>query len=76
VNLEDCSNCGISRWGWQDNAWWVGDSAVVRFAAGTQTIRVQTREDGVDIDQIVLSPVTYFVNAPGARTNDVTIVPK
>jgi hypothetical protein len=77
VNLEDCSSCGISRWGWQDNAWWVGDSSVVRFASATsQTIRVQTREDGVEIDQVVLSPVTYFESAPGAPANDTVIVPK
>ena len=21
VNLEDCSDCGLSNWGWQDNGW-------------------------------------------------------
>jgi hypothetical protein len=77
VNLENCSECGVSRWGWQDNAWWLGDSSVVRFASSTtQTIRIQTREDGVEIDQVVLSPVTYFTNAPGTPTNDTVIVPK
>ncbi|PYR88736.1 MAG: hypothetical protein DMF84_27040 [Acidobacteria bacterium] len=24
VNLDDCSGCGISGWGWQDNGWRVG----------------------------------------------------
>ena len=77
VNLQDCSGCGMAGWGWQDSAWWTGQSAVVRFpASGTQTIRVQTREDGVDIDQIVLSPVTYWSSAPGPATNDSTIVPR
>jgi hypothetical protein len=77
VNLEDCSGCGVSGWGWQDNAWWVGESSVVRFSSGTpQTIRVQTREDGVEIDQIVLSPVTYLQAAPGGVTRDSTIVPR
>ena len=33
VNLEDCDNCGVSGWGWQDNAWWLGESSVVKFAA-------------------------------------------
>jgi hypothetical protein len=37
VNLEDCSGCGISTWGWQDNAWWLGDSSVVRFTSGETT---------------------------------------
>jgi hypothetical protein len=77
VNLEPCSNCGVSGWGWHNGAWWIGEPAVVRFtAAATQTIRIQTREDGVDVDQIVLSPVTYFDRAPGAVAQDVTIVPK
>jgi hypothetical protein len=75
VNLEDCSNCGVSGWGWQDNAWWLGESSVVRFTtSGAHTIRIQTREDGVDIDQIVLSPSRFFTNAPGAVRNDTTIV--
>jgi hypothetical protein len=24
VNLEDCSGCGLSGWGWQDNGWGIG----------------------------------------------------
>jgi hypothetical protein len=23
INLEDCSGCGLSGWGWQDNGWGV-----------------------------------------------------
>src|SRR5581483_3727425 len=23
VNLENCSGCGVSGWGWQDGAWWL-----------------------------------------------------
>jgi hypothetical protein len=77
VNLEDCGGCGISLWGWQDNAWWLGDSSVVRFAtAGRRTIRVQTREDGVEIDQIILSPQRYLDNPPGGVKNDSTIIAK
>ena len=77
VNLENCSACGVAEWGWQDNAYWLGTSSVVRFAvSGQQRIRVQTREDGVDIDQIVLSPATYFTVPPGPVKNDHTIVPK
>ena len=73
VNLEACSGCGVSGWGWQDGAYWLDGGAVVRFAsAAPQTIRVQTREDGVRIDQIVLSPVRYMSDAPGAPTNDAT----
>ena len=77
VNLENCSNCGVSGWGWMDGSWWLSQIKVVRFAsAGSHTIRVQTREDGVQVDQIVLSPSTYLSSAPGPVENDATIVPK
>jgi endonuclease/exonuclease/phosphatase family metal-dependent hydrolase len=77
VNLENCSGCGDLGWGWQDRSWWLGQSAVVKFASsGTHTIRVQTREDGVEVDQIVLSDATYLNAAPGGVKNDATIVPK
>ena len=77
VNLEDCSGCGLSGWGWQDNGWGVGvlGPEVVFASPGTQRIRVQTREDGFTIDQIVLSPQRYFTTAPGSLKNDTTIVP-
>jgi len=39
-----------------------------------QTIRIQTREDGVSLDQIVLSPGAYLTTAPGATRNDTTIM--
>jgi hypothetical protein len=77
VNLEDCVGCGVSGWGWQDNASWTGQTAVVRFGAtGRQRIRVQLREDGVDVDQVVLSSATYATASPGALRNDTTIVPR
>ena len=77
INLEDCVGCGVSGWGWQDNASWTGQVARVRFAAaGTHTLRVQLREDGVDVDQIVLSPASWFSSPPGAPRDDATIVPK
>ena len=76
VNLEDCSGCGLSGWGWQDNGYGAGVlGPLVYFAAdGPQTVRVQTREDGVSIDQIVLSPVTFLSSAPGLLKNDSTIL--
>lgn len=77
VNLENCSGCGVAGWGWQDKAYWLQQTSVVRFASsGTQRIRIQTREDGVVIDQIVLSSTTYLASAPGAVTNDTTVVQK
>ena len=32
------------------------------------TIRIQAREDGISLDQLVLSPQTYLNTAPGRRT--------
>ncbi|MGE0448694.1 MAG: carbohydrate-binding protein [Vicinamibacterales bacterium] len=75
VNLEPCANCGVSGWGWQDSAYWLAQSPLVMFGArGTHTIRVQTREDGVQIDQIVLSPANYLTQAPGQPSNDATVL--
>ena len=77
VNLEDCIGCGVAGWGWQDNGSWTGQSARLRFASsGSHTARVQVREDGVDVDQMVLSPLQWLSNPPGAVRNDATIVPK
>ena len=77
VNLERCSGCGTAGWGWQNTAYWLSQTTVVSFSSsGTHTIRVQTREDGVEVDQIVLSPVKYMTTAPGAIINDATIVAK
>ena len=77
VNLWTCSNCQSFGWGWQRNAYWVVDTGDVWFQnSGTHTLRVQIREDGSEIDQIVISPTTYAMNAPGLVSNDSTIVPK
>ena len=78
VNLEDCSGCTISNWGWQDNGYGSGVSGpLLKFAvSGTQTIRIQAREDGISLDQLVLSSNSYLTSAPGARTNDATILPE
>lgn len=76
VNLEDCSGCGLSGWGWQDDGWGVGVlGPTISFqTSGTQTIRIQTREDGISIDQIVLSSYAYLYTSPGLLKNDNTIL--
>jgi len=77
VSLEECSGCGEQGWGWQDNAYGApGDlAAPIYFAtSGRQTIRVQVREDGLAVDQIVLSASRYAASAPGRAKNDATIV--
>jgi hypothetical protein len=78
VNLEKCSGCGVKQWGWHHNGYGAGVAApFVRFAAsGSHTVRVQTREDGFSIDQIVLSSGTYKTAAPGALKNDTTKLPE
>jgi phosphatidylserine/phosphatidylglycerophosphate/cardiolipin synthase-like enzyme len=78
VNLEDCSGCGLSGWGWQDNGWGVNVlGPLAHFdVTGEQTIRIQTREDGLSIDQIVLSSADYLNSAPGALKDDDTVLAK
>jgi phosphatidylserine/phosphatidylglycerophosphate/cardiolipin synthase-like enzyme len=76
VSMEDCTSCGLAGWGWQDTATGAGVlGPVVYFASdGPQTIRVQTREDGLGIDQVVLSSFYYTTAAPGTTKNDNTIL--
>jgi endonuclease/exonuclease/phosphatase family metal-dependent hydrolase len=77
VNLESCMGCGVGAWGWTGGAWWVDQPTTVQFSSsGTKTLRVQTREDGVEVDQIVLSASTYRHSAPGSSAWDNTIVPR
>ena len=81
-NLEDCSGCGLAGWGWQDNGWGVGINGpdIIFDSSSPQTLRIQQREDGLSIDQILLSPSLYRPGAPGATVpgalkNDATIYP-
>jgi hypothetical protein len=78
VVIEDCFGCGVQGWGWQDNGYGANVlGPVIYFAqSGTQRVRIQTREDGIGIDQIVLSAVRYINQAPGALKNDTTILPR
>ena len=78
IVLEDCSGCGLSGWGWQDNGYGVNVlGATIYFeASGTQRMRVQGREDGMSIDQVVLSPDTYLTASPGATKQDSVILPR
>ncbi len=76
--LEDCSACGVTGWGWQDNGYEAGvlGPPIYFAASGPQTLRIQAREDGLSIDQVVLSPSTYLTTPPGTTKNDATILPK
>src|SRR5262245_9851334 len=76
INLADCKGCHLLGWGWQDNGF--GTDVMgpeIYFAeAGSQTIRVQVKQDGFSIDQIVLSAETFLRASPGALKNDSTIL--
>ena len=78
INLEECSGCGVSGWGWRDERWGSTLQAapvLLRFpTGGWLNVRIQTREDGVSIDQIVLSAETYLTAPPGPAKRDNTIL--
>ena len=76
VVLEDCSNCGEHGWGWNDNGYGTAGTPVRFATSGWHTIRIQQREDGIAIDQIVLSSDRWVNTAPGANKNDTTILPQ
>ena len=73
VSLEDCTGCGEQGWGWNDNGYATAGTLVTFASGGTHTIRIQQREDGISVDQIVLSPTEFLTSAPGANKNDTTI---
>jgi hypothetical protein len=79
VNLEECNAVGLSGWGWRDNDWCEpegddGGGTVFFSRSGRQTIRIQTREDGISIDQILFS--TTRGQPPGPTKDDKTILPR
>jgi hypothetical protein len=77
VNLEECAGCGVSGWGWEDDAWGSRnrDGMLLRFPDGlSQHLRIQVREDGVSVDQIVLSAEQYLTARPGTAKDDTTIL--
>jgi hypothetical protein len=76
VILENGSGAGIAGWGWADSAYGSLASPIYFAVSGPQTLRIQTREDGVSIDQIVLSAARYLTTPPGMAKNDTTIVAK
>ena len=68
------SNAGLANWGWADDAYGSFGGAMYFATTGTQTLRIQVREDGLSLDQIVLSADRYVAGAPGATKNDATIL--
>ncbi len=77
VNLEECASCGLSGWGWEDDGWGAVNRNGMRLRfpeGGLQQMRIQIREDGFAIDQIVLSADKYLTVRPGAAKNDATVL--
>jgi hypothetical protein len=78
VNLATSSDAtSLNAWGWQNTAYWLSQPTTLTFpTTGARTMRIQVREDGFELDQIILSPSRYLNAPPGGVTNDSTIVSK
>ena len=66
----------MAGWGWNDNGWASLGPAIQFTTSGPHTIQIQVREDGLSIDQIVLSASSYLTRSPGTLKNDTTVVPR
>jgi endonuclease/exonuclease/phosphatase family metal-dependent hydrolase len=73
IILEDGVGAGVAGWGWADNAYGTFATTVTFEQSGSHVIRVQQREDGVSVDQILLSPAAYLATAPGPPKHDSTL---
>jgi Bacterial Ig domain/PLD-like domain len=76
VVLQESDAGTVSNWGWADQGWNGLGDAIYFKTSELHTLRIQQREDGPVIDQIVLSPNLYFSIAPGKQKDDTTIVSK
>jgi hypothetical protein len=61
-------------WGWTENGWETVGPHIYFPTSGAKTLRIQQREDGAIIDQIVISPDAYLDGAPGQRRDDEVIL--
>ncbi|HVJ28649.1 MAG TPA: hypothetical protein VM493_13960, partial [Vicinamibacterales bacterium] len=74
VVLEEGGGAGVLGWGWADGGYGVLGEPIYFNGNAEQRIRIQQREDGLRIDQIVISSGEFYQNAPGATKQDNTIV--
>jgi hypothetical protein len=75
VVLQNGSGGSADRgWGWADNGWGALGQSIYFGTTGTHRVRVQQREDGALVDQIVLSPDQYLSLPPGPRQDDTTVL--
>ena len=76
--LGDAPGAALSKWGWQDNGLGTAPGQIgehiVFTRSGLQRLRIQPREDGLSIDQIVISPNRFLLVPPGPLTDDATII--
>ena len=75
VVLEEGHGAGVQGWGWADGGYGIVDGPIYFNTDGEQRIRIQQREDGVRIDQVVISAGAFATSAPGATKGDTTLVP-
>src|SRR5215510_5123490 len=71
--LQDGTSGSISGWGWADNGFGNFGPDIYFATTGPHTLRIQQRNDGTIVDQILLSPDTYVRTMPGLAKNDSTI---
>jgi hypothetical protein len=71
VLQNGASDSGVHGWGWADNGWGALGVNIYFKTTGTHTVRIQQREDGAIIDELVLSPDAFLKGSPGTRDNDV-----
>jgi len=78
VNLAtDSTVASLPGGGWVTGAYWLSQATPLTFAgSGSHTLRIHVRQDGVQFDQIVLSPTMYLNTPPGPASKDTTMVPK
>lgn len=75
VVLQDGPSGTLSGWGWANNGFGRMGPDIYFASSGTHTLRLQQREDGPLIDQIVLSPDAFLRAMPGTSRNDMVQMP-
>jgi len=66
VGLQNCSAISQLGWSWHDNGLCSLGHPLYFKNSGTHTMRVQLRQNGISLDQILLSPQQYLSTAPGS----------
>jgi hypothetical protein len=75
IVLEEGYGAGVAGWGWNDNGYGTLGIPVYFASSGPQTLRIQQREDGVTLDQLVISASAFAGKSPGEYKSDTTILP-